>query len=68
MLSPMPSKLPVPREVASPASVRKRMHDYSKGVASQKTSYVPYKGVVKPLKTRENLKTLAQRKHGVKTR
>lgn len=58
---------PGPNEVASPASVRKRMQDYSKSVAAAGRSYVPYKGAVKPVKQRDNLKKLAQRKHNVKS-
>lgn len=58
---------PGPNEVASPASVRKRMQDYSKSVVAAGRSYVPYKGAVKPVKHRDNLKNLAQRKHNVKS-
>ncbi|KAG0723322.1 hypothetical protein GWK47_005587 [Chionoecetes opilio] len=65
--SPKPSKLPLPCGVASPASVRKRMQEYSQSLASRGTSYVPYRGAVKPLKSREALKTLAKRKHKVKS-
>lgn len=65
--SPMPSKLPVLGEGASPASVRKRMQEYSQSLAGQGKSYVPYKGALKPLKNRDELKTLAERKHNVKS-
>ncbi|XP_045121821.1 uncharacterized protein LOC123510607 isoform X1 [Portunus trituberculatus] len=58
---------PGPNEADSPASVRKRMQDYSKSVAASARSYVPYKGGVKPMKQRDNLKNLAQRKHNVKS-
>lgn len=67
-LSPMTGKQPNSVEVARPASVRKRMHDYSQTLASHGTGYVPYKGAVKPLKDRNDLKNLAQRKHKVKSR
>ncbi|KAK8385592.1 hypothetical protein O3P69_016397 [Scylla paramamosain] len=58
---------PGPDEAASPASVRKRMQDYSKNLAASGRSYVPYKGPIKPIKQRDNLKNLAQRKHNVKS-
>lgn len=64
----MVGKLTRPSEVASPASVRKRMQDYSQSLASRGTGYLPYKGAVKPLKDRNELKNLAQRKHKVKSR
>lgn len=65
--NPMVGKLARPSEVASPTSVRKRMQDYSQSLASRGTGYVPYKGAVKPLKDRSDLKNLAQRKHKVKS-
>lgn len=66
--SPMVRKQSLAGEVGSPGSVRKRMQDYSQSLANRGTGYQPYKGAVKPLKDRTELKTMAERKHKVKSR
>lgn len=65
--SPMVGKQNLPKAV-SPASASKKTQDTTRSFAGRNRGYVPYKGAVKPLKDRTELKDAANRTHKAKSR